>query len=828
MSSKIPSLIRPTNLRQPSTISSKTKSVINSLSDNMNRPNPAKSLKNENKENNSLSSRFNSQSSMNFRVPRVAYLSDKLQSRNSTTEIKHSPKIVAKKGSSSNQFNHSNTPKNISIQNTGTSSLKIKRTGRNDVNKCLGIRQQNLIKERELRLEKTKLKLEEIDSKHSQELLLSRLIDSELKLQLEYLDENNSKYLKEIEIINEFEKTLRCEIINLENKLNKIEYNLSSLRDFNNIKSLNDDFKLQNLNIEQTIKLISKEISECDKSIKFYELEMDDGELIVENLRVPFNKSVEYSLNLEKLLQSDKLIINQLQFRLHKFKKSPKFVCRTYSSEIPQTSKVHISIPSCKKKITTVEKIENENIYQFTSQKNEDFGNNLKLKVDIKKFQFSIGTETIRFDKIIEFDDTKRPSTLLLTNLSLIDQHISSIIEEIDEPQSQTSFQPKIHYKNNIIRRQSLLHSKIDSETKKKNPFNIDSLNNNYEKSTHYLIDINEQKEVEMDILLLINDLFNSVKLVFSEKSDLYDKSKRDNDPIFEISPIFITNVGSNSTASRQTFWGTNNGRIVSISDGISEYNDIQGIEGHIKKIPGILHSVIFQIYQNINNSSLFNWKFSANILMQKSINTHKNIENDSSQVDLRAQKPFESEKLLKFDGGLTGCIASTEQNLCSENFAIGNNTKSNSSNILSGMFSHKKTIYKSATITNCEHKSSEEFISQIYREIQTLSPNFLGSINAYNLKEEEFINLSKESPSFHLIIILKLEAITSNSSISSNIVLTDFFIDEDGAADNNIADYISIVKGNPANNQFMDILCQLRMNAQAEPLIYTLIHSII
>lgn len=825
MSSKIPCLIRPTNLKKPSTISSQIKTDINNLSDSKQKLNPAKSLKNENKENNLLRSKANSQSSMNFRVPRVAYLSDKVQSKNTKTEIKQSSKTVTKKVSSSSQVNLKNISKNTLIQNSSLSNQNIK-SERDNVSKCLSIRQQSLIKERELRLEKTKLKLESAENKLSQELLLSELIESELKLQLEYLDENNSIYFKEIELIQEFEKTLKCEIINLENQISKMECNLYNLKDLDYIKSSIDDFKLQNVDIEQTIKLISKEILECEKSIEFYELEKDDGELIFQNLKVPFNKSIEYSLNLEKLLQNDKLLINQLQFRLHKLTKNPKFICRTYSSEIPQLSKVHISIPSCGKKTIAVDKTENKDIHQSISQKNRFVGNEVKLKIDIKKFQFSIGKETIRFDKIIEFDDTKRPSTLLLTDLSIIDKQISNIIDKIDEPQSSTCYQPKIHYKNNIIRRQSLIYSKIDSETEK-NPFEMSSLNNCVEKSKYYLVDINEQKEVEMDILLLINDLFNNIKLVFSEKSDLHDKSKSNNSPISEISSIFITNVGSNSAASRQTFWGTNDARIVSICDGISEYNDRQGIKDRNKKIPGILHSIIYQIFQNINHSSLFNWKLSADVLIQKSTNIHEDIENKSNQVDFGTQQSFNCEKLLNFDGGLSGYI-STEQNLSLENFALVNNhSKSNCNNILSGLNFRNTAIGKSKTISNCEYKSSEEFISQIYKEIETLSPNFLSSINAYRLKEE-LLSLSKESPNFHLIIILKIEAIISNSSISSNIVLTDFFIDEDGTADNNIVDYFSTVKGNPVNNQFMEIFSHLRKNSQTEPLIYTLVHSII
>ncbi|XP_665861.1 exonuclease SBCC [Cryptosporidium hominis TU502] len=480
MSSKVPCLIRPTNLKKPSTISREIKTDINNLSDSKQKLNPGKSLKNENKENNLLRSKSNSQSSMNFKVPRVAYLSDRVQSKNATTEIKQSSKTVTKKVSSSSQVNLKNISKNTLIQNSNLSKQNIK-SERDNVSECLSIRQQNLIKERESRLEKTKLKLESVENKLSQELLLSELIESELKLQLEYLDENNSIYFKEIELIQEFEKTLKCEIINLEKQISKMECNLYNLKDLDYIKSSIDDFKLQNVDVEQTIKLISKEILECEKSIKFYELEKDDGELIFQNLKVPFNKSIEYSLNLEKLLQNDKLLINQLQFRLHKLTKNPKFVCRTYSSEIPQLSKVHISIPSCGKKTIAVDKIENKDIHQLISQKNRVVGNEVKLKIDIKKFEFSIGKETIRFDKIIEFDDTKRPSTLLLTDLSIIDKQISNIIDKIDEPQSSTCYQPKIHYKKNIIRRQSLIYSKIDSETEK-NQFEISSLNNFVEK----------------------------------------------------------------------------------------------------------------------------------------------------------------------------------------------------------------------------------------------------------------------------------------------------------------------------------------------------------
>ncbi|KAK9171547.1 hypothetical protein CmeUKMEL1_03945 [Cryptosporidium meleagridis] len=825
MSSKIPSLIRPTNLKKPSTISSQIKTDINNLNDTQQKLNPTKYLKNENKENNLLRSKFNSQSSVNFRVPRVAYLSGKVQSKSSTTEIKQSSKTVTKKALSSNQVNRKNTSQEISIQNSSLSKQNIK-SDRDHVSKCLSIRQQNLIKERESRLEKTKLKLELVENKLSQELLLSELIESELKLQLEYLDENNSIYFKEIELIREFEETLKCEIMDLENQISKIECNLSNLKNLDYIKSSIDDFKQQNIDIEQTNKLISKEILECEKSIKFYELEKDDGELIFQNLRVPFNKSIEHSLNLEKLLQNDKLLINQLQFRLHKLTKNPKFICRTYSSEIPQLSKVHISIPSCGKKTVAEDKFENNDTHQLIPRNNLVVENEVKLKIDIKKFQFSIGKETIKFDKIIEFDDTKRPSTLLMTDLSIIDKHISSIIGKIDEPQLNACYQPKIHYKNNIIRRQSLIYSKIDSE-KEKNLFETNSLNNFVEKNKYYLVDINEQKEVEMDILLLINDLFNNIKLIFSDKSDFHDKPKSNNSPISEISPIFITNVGSNSAASRQTFWGTNDARIVSICDGISEYNHRQGTKDHIKKIPGILHSVIYQIYQNINHSSLFNWKLSADILMKKLTNIDESVENESSQLDFMTKQSFNREKLLNFDRGLSGYIY-TEQNLSHENFAFTNHSKNNCNYTPSGMNFRNATITKSRTISNCEYKSSEEFISQIYREIQTLSPNFLSSINAYRFKDEELLSLSKESPNSHLIIILKIEAIISNSSISSNIILTDFFIDEDGAVDNNIVDYFSAVKGNAVNNQFMEIFSHLRKNSQTEPLIYTLVHSII
>ncbi|OII74157.1 uncharacterized protein cubi_02959 [Cryptosporidium ubiquitum] len=829
MSSKIPSLIRPTNLRKPSAISNQINSGTNGfLSEAKHSLNKEKNLKNENKENYLLTSKLNSQATISFKVPRVAYLSDRSQNNISSTGIKYSSKIIARRESSDNQCNRNNKSQNILNQNIGKSKPSVKRNDRNDI-KYLSIRQQNLIRERELRLENTKLKLEEIDNKHDQELLFSGLIESELKLQLEYLDENNYRYMEEIKTIQEFEKTLICEIANLENQFNEMEFAFSNLRDINTIKSLNDNFKLQNLDIEQTIQLLHREISECDNSIKFYELEGDDGELIVKNLRVPFNKSIEYALNLEKLLQNDKLLINQLQFRLHKLTKSPKFICRTYSSEIPQLSKVHISIPPCENKNTISYSFEeNNNFKQFTTQKDEKYigKDSLKLDIDIGKSQFSIGKEIIRFDKIIEFDDTKRPSSLLLTDLSKIDQQISDIIEKIDEPQTNMVFQPKINNTNNIIRRQSLLHSKMDFELKKNSSFNIDSPNNIDEKSTYYLVDINEQKEVEMDILLLINDFFNSIKLIFSEKNDLNDKSKRNTSHSFEVPSIFIANIGSNSTASRQTFWGTNNGRLVLINDGISEYTERYKIKNLDNKIPGILHSVIYQIYQNINHSSLFNWKLSATILMQKSIYKSENVENDFNHVDSRIKQLCNNGKPLVFNGGLTGYV-NPEQKCFSDSFTPFNyHLRSNNNNDSSREIHCSDPIYKSETITNCEFKHSDDFISQIYKEIQALSPNFLGSINAYFLNEEELANLSEEHPVFHCIIILKIEAITLNSSISSNIVLTDFCIDENGAADNNIVDYLSIVKGNRVNNKFMDNIFQLRINHQTEPLIYTLVHS--
>lgn len=828
MSSKIPSLIRPTNLRKPSAISNQIKSGAKyHPNDTSKDPNIVKPSKSEEKENYSLSGKFSSEYPKNIRVPRVAYLSGRPQSKNSAAIIDHSSKVFSKKDISNSTYNIK-TPQNNLSQKVGVSRPNVK-TERN-IDKGLSIRQQKLIKERELRLENTNLRLEKADDKYSQELLLSRVIESELKLQLEYLDESNSRYMEEMKTIQEFEDELKCEIYHLESQLKKIESALSNLKNIKNIRVSNNDFKIQNLDIEQTIQLISEEISDCENSIKCYEFEGGDGELMIENLRIPFNNSVEFALNLERLLQNDKLLINQLQFRLHKLTRCPKFVCRTYSTEIPHLSKVHISIPSCERKVTHFDsefRVGNTKRPDFKKNGRNVVNNEFKLEVDIRKAQFSIGVETIKLDKIIEFDETKRPSTLLLTDLSRIDKHISDIImEKVGDTPKRTGIQTK-NNKNNIMRRQSLLHSKIEFEANQ-NSSHIYSKNNADERNTYYLVDINEQKEVEMDILLLINDFFNCIKLVFVEKGDFIEQSKASDDSYHEIPPIFITNIGPNSTASRQTFWGTNDGRIVLTNDGTSGDTNYHSTKCNNKKIPGILHSVIHQIYQNINNSSLFDWKFSAKVLIQDPMISYRDDKGNIGQVDFRTQQTYNLEKPYVYNRGLIGYVSSQEQRLCLGRFDQSYSLESDVSYGESRTVSNKGLIYKSNTITSCDFGSSEEFISQMYKEIQLLSPNLLGSINAYCLNEETLINTPNEYTSSHIIIILNIEAITSNSSISSNIVLTDLFIDDNGTADRTIIDYLSIINGKPHNNIFMDKIAQLKVNCKADPLIYTLIHSVI
>lgn len=822
MSSKIPSLIRPTNLRKPSEISNQIKTGAKyHPNDNLKGSNIVKLSKNDDKENYYLSSKFTPEGSKNNRVPRVAYLSGRPQNNNSATGINHTSKVIPKKDISNNIYNIKPSQNNLS-RKVGVSRPNVK-TER-IIDKGLSIRQQKLIKERESRLENTNLRLEKADDNYSQELLLSRVIESELKLQLEYLDESNARYLEEIKTILELENELNCEIFTLENQLNVMESTLSNLKNIKNIRASTNDFKIQNLDIEQTIQLISEEISDCENSIKCYEFEGDDGELMIEKLRIPFNNSIELALNLEKLLQNDKLLINQLQFRLHKLTRSPKFVCRTYSTEIPQLSKVHIYIPSCER-IANVDNELGENTGKLYSQKNEiNVGSaELKLEVDIRKSQFSIGMKTVKFDKIIEFDETKRPSTLLLTDLSRIDKHISNIImQKIDDIPKRTGIQAK-NNKNNIIRRQSLLHSKMEFEANQ-NGSHIDSKDNTNERNTYYLVDINEQKEVEMDILLLINDFFNCIKLVFVEKSDSHDQSKASDDSYYEIPPIFITNIGPNSTASRQTFWGTNDGRIVLINDGTRGKTDNHLTGYYNKKIPGILHSVIHQIYQNINSSSLFDWKFSANILIQDSKIGHRDV-GGICQVDFRAQQAYNQEIIHVSNRGLAGYVFSPGRNLCLDRFYPSHSSESNYGYDRSMPSSGEGVIYESNTISNRDFGSSEEFISQLYREIQLISPNLLSSINAYCLKETQ-INIPVQHPGSHIIIILKIEAIASNSSISSNIVLTDLFIDDNGTADYAIIDYLSIISGNSHNNMLMDRISQLKTNCKVDPLIYTLIHS--
>ncbi|KAJ1610705.1 putative coiled coil-containing protein [Cryptosporidium canis] len=809
MSSKIPSLIRPTNLKKPWSASSQMRPDNRQcIGENSKGPNPVKYSKNENKENYNFSGKSNSNDSKNIRLPRVAYLSGKPMNKHSVDGTSHPPKPIAKKST----LNNSSQKASVSKSNFN----KIETIN----GKSLSIRQQRLIKERETRLEDTKLRLKKADYDYSQELLLSRVIDSELKLQLEYLDENNSRYLKEIKEMQDLEGMLECEILSLENQLNAMESALSDLKNIRNIKSSIQDFKIQNLDFDKTIQLISKEISDCEHSIKSYEFEGDNGKLIIENLKIPFNDSVEHALSLEKLLHNDKLLINQLQFRLHKLTRDPKFVCRTYSTEIPHLSKVNISIPSCNGP-DIVDNILKEDI-QRPNIKNQIKGwCKLRLDVDTINARFSIGTETVKFDKIIEFDETKRPSTLLITDLSRMYEKISHIIMEGTE-----NIPKKIDIgptnKHNIIRRQSLLHSKIEYDVDH-NGVNSHSKNNTDDRNSYYLVDINEQKEVEIDVLLLINDLFNSIKLVFVEKGDSSDNSKTIGCSHHELPPIFIANIGQNSTASRQTFWGTNNARILFVNDGTYDSMVHKQIENFNKKIPGILHSVIYQIYQNMNNSSLFDWKLEATITLQDPIISYTDTNDGMCDIDFREKAS--NKKDIRTPDVFNNYIFS-ERGKYYNKFHPDDHGMDEYHDILR-ITPNERKVQRSNTIKNCEFKRSEDFISQIYAEIQHLSPNLLGSINAYCLSEETLPNISDEFQGSHIIIILKIEAITPNSSISSNIVLTDLFVDDNGAVDDTIVDYLSFIKGSHPSGKLIDEILQLKSNSKADPLVYTLVHSI-
>ncbi|KAF7459106.1 exonuclease SBCC [Cryptosporidium felis] len=826
--SKIPVLIRPTNLKKPSstTLNSnlKDENPINTA-----HYTPASSILNATDTNTtrSLSSKNNPIEKRNQKIPRVAYLQQKSKTKSSSIQSEYSQLDTVNKYSKRTvKTVANNCVKRLDSSNTENRNLNTRNTFGNCLNKSLNIRQQKLISERELRLEKTKLKLEETKVKYNQEKMLSEVIESELKLNLEYLEDHNLKYSKEVEAINQFEKQLKVKASELDYQINNLKSILSEMLNINSIFENSTELKQRIMDTERTIKLTTDEITETEKSIKFYELENND-KINVESLKVPFNRTIEYALSLENLLQNDKLSVSQLQFKLHKFTKKPRFVCRIFSPEIPQSSKIYITLPFSEGEaypnghmnLNGERRMETEPCsLQINSIYKKSNGAKY-LKVDSKNMQFSIGEKIIQLDKLIDFDETKRPSTLLLTDISKISSYISNIMECNNCITGNKISQSN---KDTIIRRQSLLHSRIEIEASQENKLkDSDAFKNSKEPPAHYIVDIDEQKEVEIDVLLMINDLFNNIKLELSERHDSLERSKsHEFNADLSLSSIYITNIGPNCAASRQTFWGTNSGRVLSLCDGISKYSEFSKVVDESKKqIPGILHSIVHQIYQNINNSSLFSWRLSAKIIMQTPF--HNSEESKTYNNTIK-----DPEKKTVFSGGLGGYYSSFENSsVCMNAGSLESLPVLTRFNEIPDMVD-ADSMYSSEIIYSEDFKNSDEFITEVYREIQKLSSSYLGSVNAYNFTKSMQIHGDRELQSCHIIIDLSLEALTGSYSISSKIVLADLFIEDDGSSDLCIFDYFSLVDGKSVENSFINNMSGINTEGAIKPLIYTIIHS--
>ncbi|KAH8741053.1 hypothetical protein FG386_001605 [Cryptosporidium ryanae] len=717
-----------------------------------------------------------------------------------------------------------------SNQNKDSFNLKML-NGKNEYSvlmQNLSFRQKSLINERESRLEKSKLRLKKLEDEFSQLELSFKTSESELKLQLEYLEEENQKCIQEKIILQKFENELKIEIKELEDQLDRIDSFFRKHKcEIDTFRNLNNELTQKISEIEETIKLLSKEVFESEKSISLYEVSHLSRSVISENFDMPFNDSVKFALKLEKLLQNDKMTLNQLQFKLHKFKNEPRFVLRNYLAEIPQTSKIFIFIPSPER--NSIE----SNIEDISKQENDTHcgvdKNNLYLEkteanikngffIDVEKKQIIIDNKYVfEIDKVIEFDETKRPSSLLLTDLSIIQRYLSNIIEERNIENTYLYNYSRNDNKNIFLKRQSLLCNRIEIESPKTNIYNS-KCTKTTERNDFYEIDITEQKEVEIDVLLLVNDTFNNIKLGLDDKMVFNNKEgNRSNKIVSSISPICFVNIGMDNTASRKTFWGTNRSRCVFINDFQDNKTKVHEKDGHNKiKTPGILHSVIHQICQNINNSSLIEWDLSSNIIIQK-----PDYQNYSKEKSIEKQKEV-TEKHFEFPGGLKGYLPL----LCNVN-SFDSSNENEIYNIDPPRFNYKiSNVSYSKEIKFEKNSTPKEFISEIYKVIEAFSPNFLYIIDAYDHcigEKKQQGNINKD---FHVIIDLKLEANTGNFSVNSNIVLVDLFIDTDCGVDKYVESYFQYVKGMQVNDNFIQHLQLGDSENKNKPLIYTLVHS--
>ncbi|KAH7650428.1 hypothetical protein FG379_003500 [Cryptosporidium bovis] len=691
----------------------------------------------------------------------------------------------------------------------------------------LSFRQKSLISERESKLEKSKLKLKKVEEECNQLELSFKTSKSELKLQLEYLEEENQKCIKEKTMIQKFEEESKLEMEKLEHQLGRIELLLNKYRnEIDSFRDLNNELTQKISETEETIKLLSKEVLESEKSIKLYEYGNINHSEISKSLGFPFNNSVEFALKLEKLLNNDKITLNQLEFKLHKFKNKPRFVLRNYLVEIPQTSRMFIFIPSPERNsvvggISDISEkengtnIENNHLYGVRT----DECNTSGFCINTEKKQIIIGDRYVfEIDKVIEFDETKRPSSLLLTDLSKIQSYLSNIIEGKNIESNCLNNYSRNKNKNIFLKRQSLLCSRTEIESPQ-----IDTAYDEHmkimDRDNFYEVDITEQKEVEMDILLLVNDLFNSIKLGLDDKIALSNRQNNQYDKSDSfVSPICFANIGMSNTASRKTFWGSNKSRCVFTNElqdsetrrcGSSEFSKI--------KTPGILHSVIHQIYQNINNSSLINWNLSSNILIQE-----PEPEKSHSNEEKSPRSPKEAvEEHFEFPGGLKGYLPSLDKVRC-----FMNSDEDFDHYMDPGQHNYKiNNVVYSREVHFIKNSTPRDFISEIYNEIKAYSPSFLHSIDAYDFCIGEKVQQENVSKDLHIIIDLKLEANTGDFSVNSSIMLVDLFVDRNSGIDKYVGNYFHYVKGVQINDNFIQHLHRANSNKN-KPLIYTLVHS--
>ncbi|OII77250.1 hypothetical protein cand_019600 [Cryptosporidium andersoni] len=823
------------------------------------------------------------------KLPRVALMTKgpKKLAANKEINDKNEMRTISSELKSLNNISKSITKKvNKASTNSLNSkcSLKLPKSSKIAYNNPpLSIRQKNLIREREEKLSRSKKLLEEREHSYKEELMLVKTMNSELllaeenfqeqkkilkeeRLKLEKQRQQYSEY--EIESMNEIEKKLAI-IQSLEEGLHKT-------------KISNKEFSDKIEEIKHEIKFLNSEILACEKSIQLCKLDNKGGGKLVDKLKYPFKKSIKYTLELEKSFLNDKLIINQLQYRIHKYKKQPRYVCRIYSQEIPTTAKIFISIPNAPNEIDSEIKEDVKFIDSSEEQILERKFPYFTYSEQDQCINISNRDISINIDKVVNFDETSRPTSLLMTDLDTIQDLLTNTIEgfhlnddetlnmDIGLSQEEFPFVQERKTKSSMLRRQSLLHTtalnNLDEFEHSKDKIEILKLeipNQNYGINLNskeninqlYCIDLNEQKDIEMDILLMVNDIFNSIRLNLGDKSYI---TKDTNQTKIDVESICFINIGGNNTASRLTFWGKKESRCISNMSNKSNSKNFllfNNCPDNSIEMPGILHSVIHQLFQNMKSISFIKWELQLDLGIQPIINYKLDISSEIFTTDDNSQdalllnnyiRSHQSNNILqetkhsspiKFPGGLSGHTHLEH---------IYNKLDECDINSESDEYSREeKTFFLKLSTRSFDNP--DELLNYIYDSINKLDFNYLAELDVAsgsisNSKKESHINcniLSSNSiedgcnsaikKSLHIVLNFKLIATLKDKELRVNFTMLDLSTSDQDEIDNDIQSILDLLNGRYSKSSITNFISDLFIQeGQFQlPLTYVLFHSL-